>query len=314
MKPMDWVLNLNALLFAVDFAAGCAIIIFLIFLASKRDSGALKRFILFFLALTVLLARNAVLYYILSNITFGAYQSIFSVSLIVLYGFIILTASSLYCELLQIKGDIFSEKIMPLFSIALILLPLFLYFFPPSSPVIRDERVYTLAGASEVLVGLVLLYYSLRVFLAAKTLPKGLTRTLYQWTPWLVILEVPFVLINAFDGDGKLMEQVLGIPYGFDHFTVFYLLAVVMSAVFGVQSMLKSGQDNHKPIASRLSARELEVAQLIISGLSYQEIGDKLFISLKTVKTHAYRVYLKTGTRNKVELANLMEENRINSK
>ncbi len=52
-----------------------------------------------------------------------------------------------------------------------------------------------------------------------------------------------------------------------------------------------------------LSERELEVARLLISGLKYSDIGDRLFISLSTVKTHVERIYRKAGARSKIELA-----------
>ncbi|WP_025762433.1 response regulator transcription factor [Dyadobacter tibetensis] len=47
-----------------------------------------------------------------------------------------------------------------------------------------------------------------------------------------------------------------------------------------------------------LSPREQEVLQLICEGLSTVEIGDKLFISVRTVEGHRLRVLEKTGTRS----------------
>lgn len=55
-----------------------------------------------------------------------------------------------------------------------------------------------------------------------------------------------------------------------------------------------------------LSRREEEVASLLLAGLSYREIGDRLFISLSTVKTHVERIYRKTGASNKMELAGIL--------
>lgn len=42
-----------------------------------------------------------------------------------------------------------------------------------------------------------------------------------------------------------------------------------------------------------ISARELEVLQLVADGLSNQEIADKLFVSLNTVKTHTSNLFIK---------------------
>ena len=54
-----------------------------------------------------------------------------------------------------------------------------------------------------------------------------------------------------------------------------------------------------------ISKREGEVIQLVCRGLTNQEIADALFISLKTVKDHNYRIFQKTGVRNRVELTQL---------
>jgi NarL family two-component system response regulator LiaR len=43
----------------------------------------------------------------------------------------------------------------------------------------------------------------------------------------------------------------------------------------------------------RLSSRELEVLQLIAEGLSNQQIAERLFVSLNTVKTHTSNLFLK---------------------
>jgi len=56
-----------------------------------------------------------------------------------------------------------------------------------------------------------------------------------------------------------------------------------------------------------ISKREGEVIQLVCRGLTNQEIADALFISLKTVKDHNYRIFQKTGVRNRVELVQLVQ-------
>lgn len=42
-----------------------------------------------------------------------------------------------------------------------------------------------------------------------------------------------------------------------------------------------------------LSARELDVLELMALGFSNQEIADKLFVSLNTIKTHSSRIFEK---------------------
>jgi len=55
-----------------------------------------------------------------------------------------------------------------------------------------------------------------------------------------------------------------------------------------------------------ITNRESEVLDLLIKGVTYKEIGDKLFISIPTVKTHVSNIYQKMNIKNKVELVNLI--------
>ncbi|MCF8357617.1 MAG: LuxR C-terminal-related transcriptional regulator [Prolixibacteraceae bacterium] len=57
-----------------------------------------------------------------------------------------------------------------------------------------------------------------------------------------------------------------------------------------------------------ISKREAEIIEQVCAGLTNQEIADKLFITLQTVKDHVSRIYLKTNVRNRTELANLVRE------
>jgi ATP-dependent transcriptional regulator len=53
-----------------------------------------------------------------------------------------------------------------------------------------------------------------------------------------------------------------------------------------------------------LSSREIEVLQALVYGLTNKEIGEKLFISVSTVKTHIINIYSKLGVKNRVEAVN----------
>lgn len=53
------------------------------------------------------------------------------------------------------------------------------------------------------------------------------------------------------------------------------------------------------PIKNLLSPREIQVLELINSGLSNKEIAEKLFISLPTVKTHINNIYKILEVKNR---------------
>ena len=50
-----------------------------------------------------------------------------------------------------------------------------------------------------------------------------------------------------------------------------------------------------------VSARELEILQLIARGYTNREIGEILAISANTVKTHASNVYSKLGVKRRTQ-------------
>jgi two-component system invasion response regulator UvrY len=62
------------------------------------------------------------------------------------------------------------------------------------------------------------------------------------------------------------------------------------------------GQHSDKPLHDSLSEREFEIMQRIAKGLSLIEIGNELFISVKTVSTYRTRIMEKMGMTKNAEL------------
>jgi len=56
-------------------------------------------------------------------------------------------------------------------------------------------------------------------------------------------------------------------------------------------------------VALGLSAREADVVELLLAGLSHKEIGERLFIAPDTVKKHTYNAHRKLGVQNRVQLS-----------
>ncbi len=57
-----------------------------------------------------------------------------------------------------------------------------------------------------------------------------------------------------------------------------------------------------------ISPRETDIIREVYNGLSNQEISDKLFISLQTVKDHTHRIYTKTNVKSRVQLITLVKD------
>jgi DNA-binding NarL/FixJ family response regulator len=67
---------------------------------------------------------------------------------------------------------------------------------------------------------------------------------------------------------------------------------------------------DHRPARlADLTTREREVTALVGAGLSNDEIGERLFISNSTAKTHVNRAMMKTGARDRAQLVVFAYEN-----
>lgn len=65
------------------------------------------------------------------------------------------------------------------------------------------------------------------------------------------------------------------------------------------------------PVADALTRRELEVLRLLARGYTYKEIAGELFISVKTVETHASNILRKTQQSNRHTLTRWAQERKL---
>jgi len=77
---------------------------------------------------------------------------------------------------------------------------------------------------------------------------------------------------------------------------------VVMSA----QAVTPAPKTPEKDLTALLTQRELEVAQIVVSGASNKEIASQLGITERTVKSHVGAIFEKLGVRDRLQLALLI--------
>lgn len=66
--------------------------------------------------------------------------------------------------------------------------------------------------------------------------------------------------------------------------------------------MLQGREPDAAAGPARLSERERQVAELVVAGLTYKQVGDRLFISAKTVEHHMARMRQRLGASSRSEL------------
>ena len=125
----------------------------------------------------------------------------------------------------------------------------------------------------------------------ASTAPKNLMGWLERW---------PLMLQLRSDLMAEIGEQSYHTAW--EHGKSLALDAVIAerlgtSPLSKSESLQKMGQ----PLVEPLSERELQVLRLMADGLSNAEIGQKLFLSVETVKVHARNIYGKLGVGSRTQ-------------
>jgi DNA-binding NarL/FixJ family response regulator len=57
----------------------------------------------------------------------------------------------------------------------------------------------------------------------------------------------------------------------------------------------------------QLTPQELQIAQLAADGLTNREIGERLYLSHRTVGSHLYQLFPKLGVTSRTELRTVLE-------
>ena len=76
----------------------------------------------------------------------------------------------------------------------------------------------------------------------------------------------------------------------------------IISGLKSMKRVFPADEQVLSQLQSRLSCREKEVFDLLMQGLTYNQIAGNLFISLATVKTHIQHIYAKLGVKRREEL------------
>lgn len=144
---------------------------------------------------------------------------------------------------------------------------------------------------------------------------------------------IKIIMVTVFDRDDKIFEAIKAGASGYlmKDEKPSRIVAAIEEAVEGGAPMsptiaLKTlqmlrqqvvvGEKNiqnldsvSSPESFNLSKREFEILEKIGEGITYQQIGDKLFISAKTVRKHIEHIYEKLQVHTKLEAIKIGRKN-----
>lgn len=129
--------------------------------------------------------------------------------------------------------------------------------------------------------------------------------------------EIQFLMCTVFEDHDSIFESLKAGATGyilkntpvnklFDAIREIYAGGSPMSAQIA-RMVIRTFNSKEKPGTidlSILSDREKEVLELLADGLLYKEIGEKLFISIGTVRQHIHNIYKKLQVQNRTEAIN----------
>ena len=130
------------------------------------------------------------------------------------------------------------------------------------------------------------------------------------------------VMLTVFDQEEKVWSSILAGADGYilKDETRERLLAGVDDVLNGgaymspgiarkaLQLMQKNAPSVPAEPMTELTRRELEILELLQTGMSYKGIAEKLFISTHTAKTHIHNIYEKLQVHNKTEASNKLNQ------
>jgi DNA-binding NarL/FixJ family response regulator len=139
---------------------------------------------------------------------------------------------------------------------------------------------------------------------------------------------VAFLMLTVFDDDVRIFDSIKAgaVGYLLKGETRQTLTTAIEEVVLNggaplspivAHKILRIMSNGHRPEASTpqeessLSARENDILKLVVQGMDYKDIGERLFISPHTARTHIRTIYKKLNVHSKGEAITLAHRKRL---
>lgn len=301
----------NHLLLAYDISVvfiGSICLSFSIWWAINKKEKFLYFFSLFYLFFTLTLIVSLIGDYAQVNIPFNTSDFIYTVDAI---GIILSELMVLFCIIFfQVILELKYKAIFSLIWSLLIIISISIILSPIGVNYISNENIIEFLPGyyfAEIIYFLCFTYGISIVIIFFKNI-KSIKKKIFMIASLIFAVigyvETTIGIINSFYINkislisSKLEFFISSIPY------VIYSIFIVifLNKYYSFHKSQIKGIPNNLIKKYKISKREIEIIERIIEGYSNMEIGDKLFISLATVKTHVHNIYEKTGYKSRYQL------------
>ncbi len=295
------------LFYFISFTVGFAMIFLGFFVWLRNRQQMLKLFLLSAAALTLILLEQMITAYVLANVVKSSslgpvlrYVSAFGCGLLVY---------SLTLLVRMLTGKAITKRIVRYVAAWSLLPPLAAAVFH----IVNQQFVLSIASAAfffNILYNLALL------LLNSNRLTVKLGNFALRLFLIVSLLMFPILLIDVFIEKIDVVGSLF--PFGLFSVVLYYILFSGVGFFYLIRNFnalmgTTIPESGASPVGDKLkgyhiTSREREVIELLVLGLSYQRISERLVISIPTVKTHVSNIYKKLGVRNKIELMNVVRE------
>lgn len=130
----------------------------------------------------------------------------------------------------------------------------------------------------------------------------------------LIVIEDSFVIFNV-DQYSSLTTKIYNRSISEDIFSIVVCLLMIHFFLKDRQVQEETPEEQEEAImikrfchAHQFTQRESEVFELLLFHCTNQEIADRLFLSLGTVKTHVHNIFIKLDIKKRTQIFPLFEE------
>lgn len=137
--------------------------------------------------------------------------------------------------------------------------------------------------------------------------------------------KIKVLALTTFDDDDKILEMIRAGANGYllkeegrevIHKAILDTIeggaAISSSIALKVINLIRNPKASETDVQDfKLTKREMEVLEQLKNGLTYEQIGENLFISTGTIRKHVEQIYRKLQVNNKISAINKAIENQL---